>query len=87
MPDSTWLEKPNMLNGNKLSGMLMKKLNEKALPLNNQSLNQLQLLNQENTDMQPIKEYEVHGSQIPQDDQKSLDEIFREAARDGSLYE
>lgn len=37
--------------------------------------------------MQAIKEYEVHGSQIPQDDQKSLDEIFREAARDGSLYE
>jgi len=35
---------------------------------------------------QPLKEYEVHGSKnliSP----SSFDEIFREAARDGSLYE
>jgi hypothetical protein len=38
--------------------------------------------------MQPIKEYEVHGSDnLICDNQKTLDEIFREAARDGSLYE
>jgi len=38
---------------------------------------------------QPLKEYESHGSILPEVFQypKSLEEVFREAARDGSLYE
>jgi hypothetical protein len=35
---------------------------------------------------QPLKEYETHGSPVS-NDEKSLDEIFREAARSGALYE
>ena len=38
--------------------------------------------------MQLIKEYEVHSSDsLISDSNKSLDDIFREAAQDGSLYE
>lgn len=38
--------------------------------------------------MQPIKEYEVHSSDgLISDNEKSLDQIFREAMQDGSLYE
>lgn len=39
---------------------------------------------------QPLKEYEPHGSLVaPKEGQreKSLDEIFREAAREGTLHE
>jgi hypothetical protein len=35
---------------------------------------------------QPLKEYEPHGSiYLPRD--MTLDDIFREAAREGTLYE
>jgi len=38
--------------------------------------------------LQIIKEYEVHSSNnLIYNCKKSLDEIFREAAQDGSLYE
>jgi hypothetical protein len=38
--------------------------------------------------LQPLKEYEVHSSDgLISDYKKSLDEIFREAMQDGSLYE
>jgi hypothetical protein len=38
--------------------------------------------------LQPLKEYEVHSSDnLINDSLKSLDEIFREAVQDGSLYE
>jgi hypothetical protein len=38
--------------------------------------------------LQPLKEYEVHSSDgLISDSNKSLDEIFREVAQDGSLYE
>lgn len=38
--------------------------------------------------LQPLKEYEVHSSDgLISDDSKSLDQIFREAMQDGSLYE
>lgn len=36
---------------------------------------------------QPLKEFETHGSPVKQDEEKSLDEIFREAAREGILHE
>jgi len=36
---------------------------------------------------QPMKEFETHGSLVQLNEEKSLDEIFREAAREGTLYE
>ena len=35
----------------------------------------------------PMKEYEVHGSDTKECPEKSLDEILREAAREGTLHE
>jgi hypothetical protein len=34
-----------------------------------------------------MKEFEIHGSPVQLDEEKSLDEIFREAAREGTLHE
>jgi hypothetical protein len=40
-----------------------------------------------NTQSQPLKEFETHGSPIKIDEDKSLDEVFREAQREGLLAE
>ena len=34
-----------------------------------------------------LKEFEVHGSVIPERRYKTLDELFKEAQQDGTLYE
>ncbi len=38
-------------------------------------------------EQRPLKEYEVHGSPINEDEEKPLDEVFREAVREGTLAE
>lgn len=38
-------------------------------------------------EQRPLKEYEVHGSPVNEDEEKPLDEVFREAAREGTLAE
>ena len=65
------------------------KLNEKALlPSNHFTIRIHTSYLGEILMLQIIKEYEVHSSDnLIYDYKKSLDEIFREAAQDGSLYE
>ena len=78
-----------MLNDAQHLEMPLKRVNEKVLLLSNHFtirihtsyLGEILML-------QIIKEYEVHSSDnLIYDYKKSLDEIFREAAQDGSLYE
>ncbi len=38
-------------------------------------------------EQRPLKEYEPHGSPINDDEDRPLDEVFREAAREGTLAE